>query len=556
MAVVPSWIEAHCVIPDGFRRGAPFVLYNWQLLWYANFYLVRADAVWIPDSPLLASAFVNRRGLLVGPQKIGKNPLIATHVCAEGRGPVLFAGWAGPDDGFACADWGCRCGWEYAYEPGEPMGMPWPTPLVQITAFSEESTENTYGALRPMIELGPLSDSITRTGEEFIRLPGGGRIDTVTSSAQSRLGQRVTFVPQDEVGIWTAANKMVKLADTQYRGLAGMGGRAALTTNAWDPAEHSVAQREYESSAADVYRQFTQPPRNLSYTNKTERRKIHRIVYPPEVLQENGGHLPLEAIEAEAADLVEKDPAQAARFYGNILTAGAGAAVDPDRWDALARPNGPDGTWVDGMPPEGTYVGVGFDGSIYRDVTALRGCTADGYRFEIAKWARPTGRDMLAWEDEHPGQEWAIPRDEVHSAVLWVLHHYRVGRMLPDPPKWWTEIGEWAEWFGDDAERKPIVSPFDTNQPRRMAPAFDRWLTGIAEGLGHDGDPATADHVKALHKRKVKLADQEDDRTLYVPVKGDDHRPIDAAIADILALEAAMTMLPDPGSQETLAAWA
>ena len=37
---------------------------------------------------------------------------------------------------------------------------------------------------------------------------------------------------------------MTKVADTQYRGLAGMGGRAALTTNAWDPGEESVAQRE------------------------------------------------------------------------------------------------------------------------------------------------------------------------------------------------------------------------------------------------------------------------------------------------------------------------
>src|SRR6185369_4673582 len=158
----------------------------------------------------------------------------------------------GHDEGYACADWGCGCGWEYPYEPGEPMGMAWPTPKIQVTAFSEDSTENTYDALRPMISQGPLADVLPRAGEEFIRHPSGAedaRIDTVTSSNQSRLGARTTFVPQDEVGLWTPQAKMVKLADTQYRNLAGMGGRAALTTNAWDPAENSVAQREFESPA-------------------------------------------------------------------------------------------------------------------------------------------------------------------------------------------------------------------------------------------------------------------------------------------------------------------
>jgi hypothetical protein len=98
---------------------------------------------------------------------------------------------------------------------------------------------------------------------------------------------------------------MLKVADTQYRGLAGMGGRLSLTTNAWDPAEQSVAQLQFESLAEDVDRQFHQPPANLSYRNKAERRKIHKAVYG-EALKDLGGHVDLEAIEAEAADLIER----------------------------------------------------------------------------------------------------------------------------------------------------------------------------------------------------------------------------------------------------------
>jgi hypothetical protein len=124
MAIVPSWAEAHCAVPDGFRAGAPLRLYDYQLLFFANHYLVKGDAPWIPENPILGPAFVHSRSILVGPQKLGKNPMGAAYICAEAEGPVLFAGWAGLDDGYACADVGCGCGWEYAYEPASRWGWP------------------------------------------------------------------------------------------------------------------------------------------------------------------------------------------------------------------------------------------------------------------------------------------------------------------------------------------------------------------------------------------------------------------------------------------------
>jgi hypothetical protein len=533
MWVALEWIEAHCIVPDGFRKGQPFQLYEYQGQYLTSFYLVRGDAPWIPANPVLGPAFVYRRGLLVGPQKVGKNPLIATQVCLEGVGPALFAGFAGPDEGYVCRDHGCRCGWEYPYDPGEPRGMNWPTPLIQITAFSEDSTENTYDALRPMIDDGPLHDLIPKTGEEFIRLPGGGRIDTVTSSNQSRLGQRVTFVPQDELGLWTVQNKMVKLADTQYRGLSGMSGRASLTSNAWDPAEQSVAQQQYESPASDIYRQFIQPPKTLSYTDKRERHKIHRFVYPADVLRENGGHLDLDSIENEAADLVERDAPQAQRFYGNILVAGAGHAIDPDAWDKLANPH---------LVKSGTRVGAGFDGSISQDTTVIRACTEDGYSFIHDAWERPSGAELQRWLADHPGKDhWEVDRLAVAQSVARLFATYDVGRFYFDPPWWRTEGETWAERHGEE-----IVVAFETKSYRRMAPAVDRWLAALANGSHtHDADPMTDAHVKAAHRQKVRLADQEDDkRTLYVLVKGSDKRKIDGAVTDVLAYEAAMTMPP------------
>ena len=112
LTVATDWIEAHCVIPDGFRKGEPFRLYDVQLRYLLNFYLVRAATPWLPDNPIMAPAFVHRRALFIGPQKLGKNPLIAAQCTLEAVGPSLFAGWAG-NDGYSCADEGCACGWEY-----------------------------------------------------------------------------------------------------------------------------------------------------------------------------------------------------------------------------------------------------------------------------------------------------------------------------------------------------------------------------------------------------------------------------------------------------------
>lgn len=506
-----DWIEAHCVIPDGFRRGRAFGLYDFQLEYLGNFYLVRGTAVWQPDDPVLGPAFVYRRGLLADPQKKGKGPLSAAHICLEGAGPALFAGWAGKDDGYACADFGCGCGWEYPYEVGEPMGMPWPTPLIQVTALSEEQTDNIYGALRPMIDLGPLSDLIPKTGEEFIRLPGGGRIDTVTSSAQSRLGQRVTFVPQDEVGLWTVSNRMSKVADTQYRGLAGMGGRASLTTNAWDPSEQSVAQQQFESQAKDIYRQFRQPPGNLSYRNKVERRRIHRFVYG-EALKERGGHVDLDAIEAEAADLLERDPAQAERFFGNRIVYGAGAWLR-------------EGLWTDAKAEGGNRLRVclGFDGSLNNDWTAIRAETIDGFQFtpRYGPDQRPTAWNPAEWGGE-------IPRGEVRTAVDELFTTLEVERAYFDPEDWESEIDAWALRFGDTR-----VLQWRTNRTTPMYEAIRRFETDLITGLvSNDACPITEVHV--ANARKVAKPGQK-----YVLGKPSEQQKIDAAMASILAHEAA-----------------
>jgi phage terminase large subunit-like protein len=202
---------------------------------------------------------------------------------------------------------------------------------------------------------------------------------------------------------------------------------------------------------------------------------------------------------------------------------------------------------ADRVVADGEYIALGFDGSISQDATALVGCTPDGHLFEIEIWERPVNAPA----------GWKIPRLEVERKVEETFERFTVGRMFCDPPKWQTEIERWMErWNAGRKAEDAIVAFFDTNQPRRMSPACDRFATSVNLGaVTHDGSSLLTSHVLAMAKAKAKARDPEGDgRTLYVFTKGDDGRKIDGGIAAVLALEAAMTM-PEQKTAHILVAW-
>jgi hypothetical protein len=485
---VGEWIEAHCVIPDGDRLGEPYLLTDemWTfLVWY---YRLRPEAV----GDEWQAAWAYRRGQLVRPQKWGKGPLTAAMICAEAVGPVRFAGWDAT---------------------GEPVGQPWVTPWIQVTATSEDQTDNVYRALTPMIEEGPLADWIPDTGETRINVPGGGLIEPVTSSRNARLGQRITFAVQDETHCWVEANGGWTIASTQRRNLSGTGGRAVETTNSWDPSEQSVAQRTSEAKARDIYRDHRPgPPASLA--NKTERRRALRIAYGDSA-KKPLGWVNLDRIDAEMLEIAETDPAQAERFYLNRIVAGTGAWLDRDRWDARARPR---------EVPAGTAVTLGMDGSDVDDWTGIRLETLDGHQFT------PTyGPDRLPTVWDPADYEGQVPRLEVMAAFDEVMTTYRVVRAYIDPPYWETEVDTAAERYGDRVVR------WYTHRVTQAHAAAERLLTDVTKkdsSFTHDGCPQTAQHVANARK-----AARPSNR--YVLRKASVRQKIDLAMCSILAHEAA-----------------
>jgi len=457
---VGEWIEAHCVIPDGDLAGGPFLLTDdmWRfLVWHYRIRLAAVPERW-------QSAWQFRRSALIRPQKWGKGPFYAAIGCAEARAEVVFDGWNAA---------------------GEPVGRPWPTPWIQVTAQSEGQTDNIWRALQPMIEEGPLAEEIPDTGLTRINLPGGGLIEPVTASAGARLGQRITTALQDETHSWVQARGGVKLADTQKRNLAGTGGRALESSNSWDPAQRSVAQLTAEAARKqrDIHLDHILAPATLSFRDKRARRRILRIVYGDSAV-DRGGWVDLDRIDAEAVELMARDPAQAERFFGNRAVAGERQYLAPELWTAQSRPQ----LYL----RRGDAIAVFFDGSINEDSTVLVACRiADGLISPLAMWHKPDGVDGATWE---------VPRPEVHDMVRWTFATYRVVLLQGDPHEWRSELGDWAERYGGPQQR---VRELPTHLPTRWGPYCDRFAVDVRTGkVIHDGDKDLADHVANARKAK------------------------------------------------------
>lgn len=509
--LLASWITAHCVVPAGYDLNRPFRLTGWQLRNAVDFYTVKDGLEFNPARPALGSAFKWRRGQIVGGQKLGKSPFGAAVACFEAVGPCVFCGWAAGGERFRCSDWGCSCGFEYEYRPGEPMGMPRRTALIQLLATSEEQTANVYRPLQTMIRNGRLDD-LMKVREGFIRLPNGGRIDPVTSSAKSKLGNPVNFAIMDESGVYTKRSGMFEVADTVARGTAGMDGRVLELTNPWDPMDASFGQATYEARVDDIMKYFPRHAPDLDFMDDADRRKILEFVYS------GSPWIQLDQIESMCKELLQRDPTQARRFFGCELVQGLGSYMPEALYDA---------TESDREPPEaGARICLGFDGSQTGDWTALRAETLDGYRWTptYGPSGRPTFWNPAEWEGR-------IPRSEVNAAVDELFAKYEVARFYCDPHPWETQVDDWSLRYGSD-----IVVAWPTNQIGRMYDALTRFLQDTADHT----TTHSVDQTAKLHMMAARKVAKPGDR--YVLGKPSQNQKIDISMADILAHEAAADM--------------
>lgn len=498
---VVDYIEAHCVIPDGDRARQPFILTDEMVRWFLWFYRI--------DPEINSWSYLH--GQLVRPQKWGKGPLAAAQICAEAKGPVKFDGWDAN---------------------GEPVGRPWATPWIEVTAVAEDQTDNIWRCLMPMIQLGPLADIIPDVGLQRINVPGergapAGLIQPVSSNSLTRLGARLTFDLWDETQNWFKnTNRGWWLADTKKRNLGAMGGRSAETTNIWNPAENSVAQRTHESPAPHILKD-ARIPEAVDTTDPEARRKVMRFAYGDSAIDETRppdkvkGWVPLDNVDRVHQEISMYDRAQADRFYCNITGLGADSAFDIKRWRELARP--------DVVIPEGELIVVGFDGARFHDKTGLIATHVEtGFQWPLGCWGRPPELD--------PTEEWEVDGNEVTATLADAFDHWQIWRAYCDPPEWMDTIDAWAARWGKRIYR------WETYRPRQMAYAIRNYKTAMTMAdapLTHSGDPEFAEHIANAKKKPTTIRD-DDGVELFLLRKEYPHSPakIDLAVAGTISWEA------------------
>ena len=108
-----------------------------------------------------------------------------------------------------------------------------------------------------------------------------------------------------------------------------MGGRGFTTTNCWDSSQQSVAQKDYEADASDVFTFWSPPPAHLDFYDAEQRRLILEHNY------RDSPHVPVDSVEAEASDMIAKgDGPTAERFFGNRVVEVSGSWLADDVWEA------------------------------------------------------------------------------------------------------------------------------------------------------------------------------------------------------------------------------
>ena len=204
------------------------------------------------------------------------------------------------------------------------------------------------------------------------------------------------------------------------------------------------------------------------------------------------------------------------RVWCNRPVQSAQKAFDLEAFKALAKPR---------EVPEGSTIVVGFDGSQFRDATALVAThVATGYQWLVG-----------AWEAPHNAEGWQVPADEVDAAVETLFGRFNVWRMYADPPYWQSWIAAWQGKYGADR-----VIDWWTNRRTQMAAALESFATAIGErSLSHDGDELLIRHIGNAHRHELPQHDKENKpRWMIRKERADSPRKIDAAMAAILSWEA------------------
>ena len=436
-------------------------------------------------------------------------------------------------------------GWKQVGSVWVPVGRPVRDPYIPLLAYTVDQVEElAYNVLLTICQEGPDADLFDAGLERIIRLDERGRADgkavALAQSPDARDGARTTFAGYDETHRLTSprhrrayetmeANLPKRPLDDPW---------SLGITTAGEPGGGSVA--ELDKDEADLILKGKIEDPELSY--------FHREAGPGHDMTTLAGRI---AAVREASgpavaawsdlrgiakqwDRVGADKAYLERVWTNRWTQGDKRAFDIQAWKRQARRGY--------VIPAGAAVTGGFDGSRWRDTTALVVTEiATGFQQRFGLWI----------PEECPDQE--VPAVEVDQSVAEMFERWRVIRFYGDPARGWdTRLAAWSGTHGPK-----VVAEFytDSRNLRKTALMCRSYRLAIAAGeVPNDGDEDFTEHIGNARKRDTNLRDEEANedttsRFLWVMTKErpDSPQKIDLAMSGGLSWQARLDVLAKGG---------
>lgn len=438
-----DWGTTFLAQPDGKNQGDPWIYSPEQAIFILWFYAIDGSG-----------KFIYRRGVLERPKGWGKSPLLAAICCTEFMGPVKFAGWD---------------------SEGKPVGMPAPTPLVQIAAISDSQAENTYSLCREMMLQGEFMNAYPETEVMLAKstYPGNRKLEKVTASPRGREGNRATFVVMDETHLWVPAERGPELYEALSRNLGKMGGRFIETTNAPVPGQNSVAEKTHET-----YEKMISGESKVQGLLFDTRQVEVDDIYDPEqafpaleyvygdALDARGGWVDLERVWAEIND-PQYSEAVSRRFWFNQRVRPPSAWLNYKAWMSCRVPKL-------SKPTRHDKFALGFVGTTTTRAAGIVGVRLDdGALFNFGLWEKPERRLDKPRDPEVAKEtfsEWQAPWGEIDGRMRNLLDHLDVAMVLCDPVHrrdvvagWHGDYGDYIEefWFTNRAKFARAVQQFE-----------------------------------------------------------------------------------------------
>ena len=555
VCIGPTWVRHAAWTPEKPIYVLPehlgiktlgWAVFRWIQFWVIDPDLSDEDAgllvPWMPTDEQLRfllwwyavderGRFVYRRGVLQRLKGWGKDPLAAVIALVELVGPCRFS---------------------HFDENGEPVAKENRTAYVQVAATSQDQTDNTMSLFEGMMSKKFRAKFRIDANKFIIYASLGRKIKAVTSSPRSLEGNRPSFVILNETHHWLSNNEgwdMMNTLNGNATKSKGGAARMLAITNAYEPSENSIAQKQREAWMAEnsglaidtgvLYDSLEAPSDARIFPVILDAKTLQPVMDPAtgdplepteqqikaylaavvNAVRGDASWLDVETIVSAILD-TSNPASDSRRKWFNQVVAAEDAWLDPAWIDAAADPalatarrNGLVGdplrmSWLR-IDPKEPIVMFG-DGSKADDSTGLVGwCPRTNFFFVIGVWQKPKG-DL--------GKLWRAPRGEVDARVDEAFARFNIVAFFFDPshtkddenstPYWDTACDGWHQRHGDRLQYWAVQSgdkrhsvKWDMTSPARQSEfvqGAERFREEMKLGglFTHDSHPALVEHLR------------------------------------------------------------